>query len=814
MPNILANIARVASATTGTGTLTLGSAITGFNTFAGAGVTDGQTVTYAIEDYDGTGAVIAREVGAGVFNTAGPTLTRATVYSSTNAGSRINCSGSQQVFITVSKEDIASIGGGSLSDGDYGDIVVSGGGTVLSIDSGVATTFGRSLMDDADATAGRTTLGLGTAATQNTGTSGATLPFLNGTNTWSANNYFGSGTATGATVDMFNDVDFGAPLGLSSAQGSANAGPNFLFRRLSPSVAASDHAGSFVFQAYDNTGSTIQTYGALRMRLADIIPASLTGRLEYAGFYNGSYLQRGYWGGGLVVGSPTSGDLGAGTFNAVTLYENGTSLAAKYQGLDSELTAIAGLTSAADSLPYFTGAGTAALATYTAFARSLDDDVDATAARSTLGLGTAATQNTGTSGANVPLLSTSNTFGTTQSITVSGSFAAALQLISTNDDANEGPFLLFTRNSATPANGDRVGAFNFRANDTTPTAQTLAEIGCYMTVATAGSLASLLVVKTRVAGAYNDRFYFAGGLYSNGAAGGDQGVNTINVTTLYEGGVSLGAKYQPLDGDLTALAALSGTNTLYYRSGADTWSAVTIGANLTFSGGTLSGTGGGTLGDADYGDITVTGTGTVLTIDNDVVTYAKMQNTGAGNVVLTRANAAAGDIGETALAASQLLGRGSTGDIAAIALGSGLSMSGTTLSASGGASATTVEVNLGATPVFRGRFTITDAAITATSKIMCWQAPGPYTGKGTLADEAEMQPVQVIAVAPGAGSAVVTWQTPPDYAMSPELNTSPRINAAGATFDRLDNQVGTATYSRVRLGKVDGNVKFSYIVFS
>ncbi|KKW92686.1 hypothetical protein [Sphingobium chungbukense] len=39
--------------------------------------------------------------------------------------------------------------------------------------------------------------------------------------------------------------------------------------------------------------------------------------------------------------------------------------------------------------------------------------------------------------------------------------------------------------------------------------------------------------------------------------------------------------------DLAALEALSGTNTIYYRSGANTWTAVTIGANLSFSGGTL-----------------------------------------------------------------------------------------------------------------------------------------------------------------------------------------------------------------------------------
>jgi hypothetical protein len=54
---------------------------------------------------------------------------------------------------------------------------------------------------------------------------------------------------------------------------------------------------------------------------------------------------------------------------------------------------------------------------------------------------------------------------------------------------------------------------------------------------------------------------------------------------------------QPLDGDLTALAAVTGTNTIYYRSASNTWSAVTMGSGITFTGGALSAAGGSGSGD-------------------------------------------------------------------------------------------------------------------------------------------------------------------------------------------------------------------------
>ncbi len=98
---VLANLARVSTATAGTGTITLGSAVSGFLTFADAGITNGQTVSYGIED----GA--SSEVGRGVYTSSGTTLTRS-VLKSTNSNNAIALSGSAQVFVTALAEDIAS----------------------------------------------------------------------------------------------------------------------------------------------------------------------------------------------------------------------------------------------------------------------------------------------------------------------------------------------------------------------------------------------------------------------------------------------------------------------------------------------------------------------------------------------------------------------------------------------------------------------------------------------------------------------------------------------------------------------------------
>jgi surface protein len=97
MPKLV-NRAKMTTATTGTGTITLGSAVDGYQTFANAGVADADVVRYVIEDGSHW------EIGTGTYTATGTTLARNPSESS-NSGSPINLSGSAVVFVGATAED-------------------------------------------------------------------------------------------------------------------------------------------------------------------------------------------------------------------------------------------------------------------------------------------------------------------------------------------------------------------------------------------------------------------------------------------------------------------------------------------------------------------------------------------------------------------------------------------------------------------------------------------------------------------------------------------------------------------------------------
>ncbi len=117
------NLARMYTSTTGTGTVTLTTAVPGCLTFDLAGVANGATVNYGIITYDTTSnRPTLSEVGSGTYTASGTTLSRTTVESSTNGGSKITLTGLSEVFLCPLASDFAGFGatpGGGVSFASY-----------------------------------------------------------------------------------------------------------------------------------------------------------------------------------------------------------------------------------------------------------------------------------------------------------------------------------------------------------------------------------------------------------------------------------------------------------------------------------------------------------------------------------------------------------------------------------------------------------------------------------------------------------------------------------------------------------------------
>lgn len=137
--------------TTGTGTFTLGGAVSGFQAFSEIG--DGNTTYYCIEHATEN----EFEVGLGTYTLSGTTLARTTIITSSNAGNAVNFSaGDKNVFVTVPAT--------KTINKDASDNIVFSAPLEISTSSGdalkVTTSTGRAdlWLTDTDTTAGQVRL--------------------------------------------------------------------------------------------------------------------------------------------------------------------------------------------------------------------------------------------------------------------------------------------------------------------------------------------------------------------------------------------------------------------------------------------------------------------------------------------------------------------------------------------------------------------------------------------------------------------------------------------------------------------------------
>lgn len=266
--------------------------------------------------------------------------------------------------------------------------------------------------------------------------------------------------------------------------------------------------------------------------------------------------------------------------------------------------------------------------------------------------------------------------------------------------------------------------------------------------ATTNGLGSGLIINTSTSTAY----YLAAGDVPTALAGGGGGSGTVTSVSASGGTTGLTFSGSPITGSgtLTLSGVLivanggTGTNTLTgYVKGNGTAALTAVSSipvadisglgSLATQSGTFSGTSSGT----NTGDQTITLTGDVTG-----------SGTGSFAATLATVNANVGSFGSGSLV--PVLTVDAKGRITAVS----------TAAVSGALPALqTTEVNISANPRRSGHFTISGSGMTVGKPVSIEQAVGPYTSKGTRADEAEMDRILCSASVTAANLITVYWSS-------------------------------------------------------
>lgn len=224
----LVNRAKMSTSTTGTGTITLGSAETGYQSFADAGVANGDVVRYVIEDGDDW------EIGSGTYTATGTTLTR-TVDESSNSDAALSLTGSAVVFITAAAGDIS--GAALYAVETTGSTDPSAGGTLSIAIGSDANAFGSdSVAIGTETAAGNYSVAVGKSALSqatstglyNTAVGWNSSIFLT---TGDSNSAFGRNALQGSSLDKLTGsgntgIGYGAGSKVTSGDNNLFAGTN------------------------------------------------------------------------------------------------------------------------------------------------------------------------------------------------------------------------------------------------------------------------------------------------------------------------------------------------------------------------------------------------------------------------------------------------------------------------------------------------------------------------------------------------------------------------------------------------------------